>query len=220
MGREQNTVGKREAAGVGKVTTPGEWGETLGVVRPPEWAPIPRGCHFPNPAASLSPTVFFAPHGGSVSPPRRPSQRWLSCRPSCRPLHPSVACLPQFLACTIATLSAGRVSTQPPLTPRPMMRCYSRSPRSIRRCRPPPAPPLPTSLVALRPLALAHAPLPPAPASNIAHRDKYVGDRTGGVVACWSLAGGSAPLGKWLRRPRIVIGDSKSRPRLLHFPQQ
>ena len=26
MGRENNTAGKREAAGVGKVKTPGEWG--------------------------------------------------------------------------------------------------------------------------------------------------------------------------------------------------
>ena len=62
MGRENNTAGKREAAGVGKVTTPGEWGETLGGreasgvgpdthgveweeggSRPPEWRKPPGG---------------------------------------------------------------------------------------------------------------------------------------------------------------------------------
>ena len=42
MGRKNNTVGKREAAGVGNVQTPGEWGETLGGARPPEWTPIPE----------------------------------------------------------------------------------------------------------------------------------------------------------------------------------
>ena len=42
MGRENNTAGKKEAAGVGNVTTPGEWGETLGAARPPEWAMIPK----------------------------------------------------------------------------------------------------------------------------------------------------------------------------------
>ena len=47
----------------------------------------------------------------------------------------------------------------------------------------PPAPRLPTSLVSLRPLTLAHAPLPPAPAANIALRDEDVGDWTSGVVA-------------------------------------
>ena len=35
MGRENTTAGKKEAAGVGNVTTPGDWGETLGAVRPP-----------------------------------------------------------------------------------------------------------------------------------------------------------------------------------------
>ena len=41
MGRTKNTVGKREAAGVGSVQTPGEWGKTLGAARPPEWTLIP-----------------------------------------------------------------------------------------------------------------------------------------------------------------------------------
>ena len=40
MGRKNNTAGKMEAAGVGKVMTPGEWGETLGAARPLEWSPI------------------------------------------------------------------------------------------------------------------------------------------------------------------------------------
>ena len=84
----------------------------------------------------------------------------------------------------------------------------------------PPAPPLPTSLVALRPLALVHAPLPPAPAADIALRDEDVGNRTGGVVARWLLVGESAPIGKWPSRPRIVVGDGKSRPRFLNLPQQ
>ena len=83
-----------------------------------------------------------------------------------------------------------------------------------------PTPPLPTSLVALRPLALADAPLPPAPAANIAPRDEDVGYQTGGVVARRSLAGGSSPLGKWPRRPSVFVGDGKSRPRFLHLPQQ
>ena len=41
MGCKNNTAGKREAARVGKVMTPGEWGETLGTNRPLEWALIP-----------------------------------------------------------------------------------------------------------------------------------------------------------------------------------
>ena len=41
MGRKHNTEGKREAVRVGRVTTPGEWGDTMGSARPPEWAPIP-----------------------------------------------------------------------------------------------------------------------------------------------------------------------------------
>ena len=41
MRRENNTARKREAARVGKVTTSGEWGETLGAAKPPEWALIP-----------------------------------------------------------------------------------------------------------------------------------------------------------------------------------
>ena len=40
-GAGKNMAGKRDSAGVGKVTTPGEWGETLGAARPLEWAPIP-----------------------------------------------------------------------------------------------------------------------------------------------------------------------------------
>ena len=36
MGRKNTPAGKREAAGVGRVQTPGEWGETLGSATPPE----------------------------------------------------------------------------------------------------------------------------------------------------------------------------------------
>ena len=41
MGRGNNTGRKREASGVGKVQTSGEWGEILGAARPLEWTPIP-----------------------------------------------------------------------------------------------------------------------------------------------------------------------------------
>ena len=40
MGHKNTTEGKKEAAGVGSVTTPGEWGETMGAARPLEWALI------------------------------------------------------------------------------------------------------------------------------------------------------------------------------------
>ena len=40
-GAKKNMAGKREAARFGKVTSPGEWGETLGAARTPEWSPIP-----------------------------------------------------------------------------------------------------------------------------------------------------------------------------------
>ena len=66
---------------------------------------------------------------------------------------------------------------------------------------PPPAHPLPTSLVDLQPLALAHAPLPLASAADIAHRDEDVGNRMGRVVTCRLLAGGSEPLGNGLEGP-------------------
>ena len=41
MGRKNNTAVEMESAWVGKGTTPGEWGETLGDARPSEWPPIP-----------------------------------------------------------------------------------------------------------------------------------------------------------------------------------
>ena len=41
MGHKNNTVGKREAARVASVQTPGEWEKNLEAARPPEWTPIP-----------------------------------------------------------------------------------------------------------------------------------------------------------------------------------
>ena len=83
----------------------------------------------------------------------------------------------------------------------------------LRRFPPPP------SLGLLWPLAPPRAPLPPAPATNIARKDKYVGDGAGGVEARWSLAGGSAPHWKCPRRTLAVVGDGISCPRFLHHPQ-
>ena len=41
MGRRESKGGKKEAAGDGKGQNTGEWGETLGGARPPEWTPSP-----------------------------------------------------------------------------------------------------------------------------------------------------------------------------------
>ena len=71
----------------------------------------------------------------------------------------------------------------------------------------------------LRPLAPSRAPLPPALAANIACRDEYVGDWTGGVLARWSVVGRSAPRSKIPSRPLAVVGDGKIRPQFLHRPQ-
>ena len=54
--------------------------------------------------------------------------------------------------------------------------------------------------------------LPSAPATNIPHRKKDVGNRMGGVVARKLVAGRSAPRGKIPSRPGVVVGDRKSRP--------
>ena len=50
MGRGKSKGGEREAAGDGKGQNPGEWGETLGDARPPEW--------------TLSPTEWNGRRGG------------------------------------------------------------------------------------------------------------------------------------------------------------
>ena len=122
----------------------GDWGPLRRPHGPQSSPPLPRGCHSPSPGGLLfSLRGVFAPYGGSVSPPRWPSQRWLSRRRPRRPLQPPVARAPRFLACPMATLSAGRV---PPCTPpnlRPMFCCYSRSPCSIPRCCLPPRLPSP-----------------------------------------------------------------------------
>ena len=86
----------------------------------------------------------------------------------------------------------------------------------------PPSPTLfpPSFLGPLWPLAPPRTPLPPDPATNIARRDKDVGDRMGRVVARWSVAGGSAPHGKSSSRPLAVVGGGIRCPRFLHRPQQ
>ena len=69
-------------------------------------------------------------------------------------------------------------------------------------------------------LAPPYAPLLQAPAADIARRDEDVGDRTGGVMARWLVAGRSAPRGKSPRRPLPVVGDGISLPWFLHRTQQ
>ena len=87
---------------------------------------------------------------------------------------------------------------------------------------------LPPSLALLPPsspgplwtLAPPRAPLPPALATNITRKDKDVRYRTGGVVALWSVVGGSVPRRKSHSRPLAVLGGGISRPQFLQRPQQ
>ena len=124
----------------------------------------------------------------------------------------SISCVPHGNAVSGAwphsssSVSASDVASLPPLYP-----SLSASP---------PSPPLPTSPGPLRPLAPHHALQPPALAADIARRDENVGDQTGGVVAHWSLLGGSAHHGKCPRSPCALVGDGISRPLFLHLPQQ
>ena len=120
----------------------------------------------------------------------------------------------------MATPSVGRGTPHPPPSPRPMLHRSPLSSRSIPRFRPPLHPLPPTPLGALRPLELPHALLPPAPDTDIARRDEDFGDRTGGLVACRSMADGSAPHGKCPRSPRVVVRYGISRPLFQHLPQQ
>ena len=100
----------------------------------------------------------------------------------------------------------------------------SDSPRSHHFLSPliPPSPALLPcySIGPLRPLALSRAPLPLALAANIATRDEDVGNRTGGVVARWLMAGRYTPCRESPHRPLDVVGDSIIRPRFLHRPQK
>ena len=72
----------------------------------------------------------------------------------------------------------------------------------------------------LQPLAPPLAPLPLAPAANIALRDEDVCNQTGGVVAVRLVAGGSVPCGNIPSRPSAIVGDGISRPLFLHLHQQ
>ena len=76
------------------------------------------------------------------------------------------------------------------------------------------------SLGILRPLAPPCAPLPPAPAADIARKDKNVGDRTGRGEARWLVAGGSAPHRKCPSGPLAVVRDGISCPLFLHWTQK
>ena len=78
----------------------------------------------------------------------------------------------------------------------------------------------PSSLGLLRPLSPPRAPLPPAPAADIVRRGKNISNRTGGVVARWLVAGGSATHGKCPSRPLSLVGDGIIRPQFLHRTQQ
>ena len=119
------------------------------------------------------------------------------CR-SRRPSHPLISLLPRFVACPMVTPSESRILT--PDLPRAsrfppslcLMRC--RSPHPIPGSHPPPVSLLPSSCMPLRPLAPPLVILPLVPASDIAHKDKDVRDRTDGVVVRESLAGRSARL--------------------------
>ena len=81
------------------------------------------------------------------------------------------------------------------------------------------SPPLP-SLRFFRPPAPPRAPPPPAPVVNIAHKDKYVGYRTGEGEALWPTVGGSAPCGKCPNRLLAMVGGGINHPLFLHRPQQ
>ena len=196
----------------------GDWGPLWRPCGPQSFPPPPRGLHTPNLGGlPFSQRFLFAPHGGSASPPSAvpevtfPPPLPLALAPTLSPRAP-LSCVPHgdtvSRACSSSpsSVSASDVASLPPLYPlHPSLSS-------------PPALPPPTSLVALQPLAPAHALLPPAPAADIARRGEDVGDRTGGVVTRRSLVGGSAPRGKWPRRPRLVVGDGKSRPRSYTSP--
>ena len=73
------------------------------------------------------------------------------------------------------------------------------------------------ALAAARPAPCAPS---PGPAANIALRDEDVGNRMGGVVSHWLMAGGSAPRRKCPISPLTIVGGGISRPWFLHRPQQ
>ena len=79
---------------------------------------------------------------------------------------------------------------------------------------------LPSSRGPLRLFAPPPVLLPPSLAANIACRDKYVGNQTGGVVVRRLVAGIYAPRGKIHSRPRVVVQDGISRFLFLHLPHK
>ena len=202
-------------------STPWGSGPTTEASRPPEFPPTPQGSSLYQPRRPpFSPSCCVcAPWRLHVSPPSAvPEVVFL---PPLPPAFTPIYILRAPISCVThcdavrgagsSSPSSESASDVPSLLPLSPLHPSLSSP---------PAPPLPTSLVALQPLAPANAPLPPAPAAYISLRDEEVGDRTGGVVARRSLAGGSAPRGKCPRSPRVVVGDSISRFLFLHLPQQ
>ena len=61
---------------------------------------------------------------------------------------------------------------------------------------------------------------PPALATNIARKEKDVGDRTGGGEMHWKTEGGSVPFRKCPSMTLAVVGYGISRPLFLQFYQQ
>ena len=192
-----------------------------------------------SPSAPLS----CVPHGNAVSFPLRPPRghpvlisllRRIPLAPAAHPLL--VSSLSPWPSLRRSPLSPSLLTfdffpRQPSSVSSVVLPCavfflhpFSASPRGRPAASPflPPSQALlpPSSGGPLQPLAPPLALLPPAPAADIAHKYKDVGDQTGGVVARWSVVGGSAPRGKIPSRPRAVVGDGISRPLFLHLPQQ
>ena len=140
----------------------GDWGPLQRPRGPQSFPPLYRVCHFPNPGGLPFPhRVVFAPHGGSVSPPPSAVPE-VDFPPSLPPALAPIRSLLALLSCVPhgdAVSGAGSSSTSSD-SASDFESLLPLSPLHLSLLSPP-APPLPTSLVALRPLALAHAPRPP-----------------------------------------------------------
>ena len=122
-------------------------------------------------SASLSPCQ--APRRSPLSPSLRTWSSWPLCLRPASVVVLSLAFVPRI----ISVMPCGPLQASPFRTPSPVT-------------------PLPSSHRPLQLLAPPLALLPPAPAADIARKDKDVGNWTSGVVARGSVASGSAPCGK------------------------